>query len=192
MKQSRNAVILKTERRKIILERRDDVLKPKGYEREISQGDVTYTRFDENTCDGFFLDFTSAFVTLRYLGHGMIEVESIMSEITDEQRLLSYNEKSYLPTTFTDPTFTRVGDAKAGDDFSIKAKAWCGLESVEIVQRYCDWLTNYFVHEYPNIVAHYSYLPNILQKMNELESKNIDWGIYTTVLSVAPFQICED
>ena len=169
--------MLKTERRKIILERLEEVLKPLGYEREISFGNVTYRRFDKDSCDYFFLDFTTFFVDLRYLGHGLIEIESSMSEIIENRELTSFNNKSSIRTTFTDPTFSDGGgDFADGDDFSMKAKSWCGLDTPESVHLYCDWLTNYFTHEYPMIVEHYSYLPNILQKMNELDAKKIAWG----------------
>ena len=170
-------MMLKTERRKIILERLEEVLKPLGYECEMESGNAIYMRFDKDSCDYFFLDFTTFFVTMRYLGHGLIEIESSMSEIIENRELSSFNNKSSIRTTFTDPTFSsRGGDFAAGDDFSMKAKSWCGLDTPEIVHLYCDWLTNYFTHEYPMIVEHYSYLPNILQKMNELDAKKIAWG----------------
>ncbi|MFC2325041.1 MAG: hypothetical protein ACFNLL_06210 [Bacteroides sp.] len=169
-------MMLKTERRKIILERLEEVLKPLGYEREISQGNVTYRRFEKDTCDGFFLDFTTSFVTMRYLGHGLIEIASLLSEIDDNSELLSFSDTRKMRKTFTDPTFSGGGDFADGDDFSMKAKSWCGLDTPEIVHLYCDWLTNYFTREYPMIVEHYSYLPNILQKMNELDAKKIAWG----------------
>ena len=168
--------MLKTERRKIILERLDEVLKPLGYERKMASGNAIYRRFEKDTCDGFFLDFTTFFVTMRYLGHGLIEIASLLSEIDDNSELLSFSDKSSIRTTFTDPTFRGGGDFADGDDFSMKAKSWCGLDTPEIVHLYCDWLTNYFTHEYPMIVEHYSYLPNILQKMNELDAKKIAWG----------------
>ena len=169
--------MLKTERRKIILERLEEVLKPLGYECEMESGNAIYMRFDKDSCDYFFLDFTTFFVTMRYLGHGLIEIESSMSEIIENRELSSFNNKSSIRTTFTDPTFSsRGGDFAAGDDFSMKAKRWCGLDTPESVHLYCDWLTNYFTHEYPMIVEHYSYLPNILQKMNELDAKKIAWG----------------
>jgi len=114
---------------------------------------------------------------MRYLGHGLIEIESSMSEIIENRELTSFNNKSSIRTTFTDPTFSDGGgDFADGDDFSMKAKSWCGLDTPEIVHLYCDWLTNYFTHEYPMIVEHYSYLPNILEKMNELDAKNIRWN----------------
>ena len=53
--------MLKTERRKIILERLDEVLKPLGYERKMASGNAIYRRFEKDTCDGFFLDFTTFF-----------------------------------------------------------------------------------------------------------------------------------
>ena len=168
--------MLKTERRKIILERLDEVLKPLGYEREMASGNAIYRRFEKDTCDGFFLDFTTFFVTMRYLGHGLIEIASLLSEIDDNSELLSFSETRKMRKTFTDPTFSGGGDFADGDDFSMKAKSWCGLDTPEIVHLYCDWLTNYFTHEYPMIVEHYSYLPNILQKMNELDAKKIAWG----------------
>ena len=167
--------MLKTERRKIILERLDEVLKPLGYEREMASGNAIYRRFEKDTCDGFFLDFTTFFVTMRYLGHGLIEIASLLSEIDDNSELLSFSETRKMRKTFTDPTFSGGGDFADGDDFSMKAKSWCGLDTPESVHLYCDWLTNYFTHEYPIIVEHYSYLPNILQKMNELDAKNIRW-----------------
>ena len=169
-------MMLKTERRKIILERLEEVLKPLGYEREMLSGDAIYRRFDKDSCDYFFLDFTTSFVDLRYLGHGLIEIESLLSEIDDNSKLLSFSDTRIIRTTFTDPTFSGGGDFAAGDDFSMKAKSWCGLDTPEIVHLYCDWLTNYFTHEYPMIVEHYSYLPNILEKMNELDAKNIRWN----------------
>ena len=167
--------MLKTERRKIILERLEEVLKPLGYEREMLSGNAIYRRFDKDSCDYFFLDFTTSFVDLYYLGHGLIEIESLLSEIDDNSELLSFSDARIIRTTFTDPTFSGGGDFADGDDFSMKAKSWCGLDTPESVHLYCDWLTNYFTHEYPIIVEHYSYLPNILQKMNELDAKNIRW-----------------
>ena len=46
--------MLKTERRKIILERLEEVLKPLGYECEMESGNAIYMRFDKDSCDYFF------------------------------------------------------------------------------------------------------------------------------------------
>ena len=49
--------MLKAERRKIILERLEEVLKPLGYECEMESGNAIYMRFDKDSCDYFFFRF---------------------------------------------------------------------------------------------------------------------------------------
>lgn len=72
--------MLKTEMKKIILTRLDEVLKPLGYRREISDG-ITYLRVSDVYVDSFYLIPLSGAIEGTGFYREHIEVANVLFEV---------------------------------------------------------------------------------------------------------------
>ena len=62
------------------------------------------------------------------------------------------------------------------DSFDLKLGNWLGIDSPEAVNAYLDWYIGYLLGEGLEFLNYYSYLPNVLKKMDELDKTNTYWG----------------
>ena len=62
------------------------------------------------------------------------------------------------------------------DSFDLKLGNWLGIDSPEAVNAYLDWYIGYLLGEGQEFLDYYSYLPNVLKKMDELDKTNTFWG----------------
>ena len=60
--------------------------------------------------------------------------------------------------------------------FSMKYNLWFGLDTEKALSEFCDWLTTYLMENGVPFLDRYSYLPNLLAYMDDLESNHIFWG----------------
>ena len=58
----------------------------------------------------------------------------------------------------------------------MKLGNWLGIDSPEAVNAYLDWYIGYLLGEGQEFLDYYSYLPNVLKKMDELDKTNTFWG----------------
>ena len=84
----------------------------------------------------------------------------------------------------------------------MKLGNWLGIDSPEAVNAYLDWYIGYLLGEGQEFLDYYSYLPNVLKKMDELEGKNIywsdkhygilDWGRNADFIGIIISKLCND
>ena len=62
------------------------------------------------------------------------------------------------------------------DSFDLKRGNWGGIDAPEAANAYLDWYISYLLGEGLEFLNYYSYLPNVLKKMDELDKTNTYWG----------------
>jgi len=62
------------------------------------------------------------------------------------------------------------------DSFDLKRGNWGGINAPEAANAYLDWYISYLLGEGLEFLNYYSYLPNVLKKMDELDKTNTYWG----------------
>ena len=60
--------------------------------------------------------------------------------------------------------------------FSVKYRKWLSIDSPKALNDYLDWYISYLLGEGQEFLDYYSYLPNILKKIDELDKTNTYWG----------------
>ncbi|WP_417443434.1 hypothetical protein [Joostella sp.] len=156
-------------RKQILHKSLDGILKPKGYKLINTGLDPRYILKLENKVEFIFFNFKDAgSVSTSELLVSISEVESIILEIElPNFDLTSYKErKKYFFSTIKDIVFNNEFDEK----YYLKApKTEVEMEAM------ATWLVNYLQTRGFAFAEHYSYLPNILAKMDELDKDEIPW-----------------
>ena len=195
--------MLKTEMKKIILTRLDEVLKPLGYRREISDG-ITYLRVSDVYVDSFYLiPLSGAIEGTGFYGEH-IEVANVLFEVKNEKLHIytdDFKKEKYI-FTICDYSVSSDWGYYGEDSFDLKLGNWLGIDSPEAVNAYLDWYIGYLLGEGQEFLDYYSYLPNVLKKMDELEGKNIcwsdkhygilDWGRNADFIGIIISKLCND
>lgn len=158
-------MMLMSERKRLTLERIDAVLKPRGYKARIADGIRYYLPLDGITVSwalGFqrtfsFIDFSDARMTHN-------EVELILQKVADENYPFPWD--TYRGTILT-PTIRHHSFIA---EYHLKA-----IDTEEEVEEFCDWYIGYINGEGADFVQRYSYLPNVLKRMDELLEAGLTW-----------------
>jgi len=171
--------MLKTEMKKIILTRLDEVLKPLGYRREISDG-ITYLRVSDLYVDSFYLIPIPRAIEGTGFYREHIEVSKILFEVTrniEYSRIFidEFKKEKYIYTVY-DYSVSSDWGRYGKDSFDLKSGYWGRLDSPEAVNAYLDWYIGYLLGEGQEFLDYYAYLPNVLKKMDELDKTNTYWG----------------
>ena len=195
--------MLKTEMKKIILTRLDEVLKPLGYRREISDG-ITYLRVSDVYVDSFYLIPLSGAIEGTGFYREHIEVANVLFEVKNEKLHIytdDFKKEKYI-FTICDYSVSSDWGYYGEDSFDLKLGNWLGIDSPEAVNAYLDWYIGYLLGEGQEFLDYYSYLPNVLKKMDELEGKNIcwsdkhygilDWGRNADFIGIIISKLCND
>ena len=168
----------KAEIKKIILTRLDEVLKPLGYRREISDG-ITYLRVSDVYVDSFYLIPIPRAIEGTGFYREHIEVSKILFEVTrniEYSRIFidEFKKEKYIYTVY-DYSVSSDWGRYGKDSFDLKSGYWGRLDSPEAVNAYLDWFIGYLLGEGQEFLDYYSYLPNVLKKMDELDAANTNW-----------------
>ena len=195
--------MLKAEIKKIILTRLDEVLKPLGYRREISDG-ITYLRVSDVYVDSFYLIPLSGAIEGTGFYREHIEVANVLFEVKNEKLHIytdDFKKEKYI-FTICDYSVSSDWGYYGEDSFDLKLGNWLGIDSPEAVNAYLDWYIGYLLGEGQEFLDYYSYLPNVLKKMDELEGKNIcwsdkhygilDWGRNADFIGIIISKLCND
>ena len=155
----------RAERQRLTLERIDPVLKAKGYKTRKADGMWYYLHQDGITVTwslGFlkkysFIDFRGASIT-----HD--EVENLLQRVADENYPFRWDihRGTILTTTVSHHSFIRKYHLVA-------------IDTEEEVEEFCDWYLGYINGEGADFVQYYSYLPNVLKRMDELLNQGLSW-----------------
>ena len=169
--------MLKTEMKKIILTRLDEVLKPLGYRREISDG-ITYLRVSDVYVDSFYLIPLSGAIEGTGFYREHIEVANVLFEVKNEKLHIytdDFKKEKYI-FTICDYSVSSDWGYYGEDSFDLKRGNWGGIDAPEAANAYLDWYISYLLGEGLEFLNYYSYLPNVLKKMDELDKTNTYWG----------------
>ena len=157
--------MLKSERKKIVFKKFDLYFNPLGYKGIKTGGDPTYVLKTKNFVVTFFMNFLDVGgIDISGIRMSILEVENHIINLFGKQYISDkyfYDEKRYFLDT--------ISDKKRLDKFS-NVELKTEIEVLEFVQ----WYINYFEKEGKHFIETYSYLPNILKKMDEL----VDTGGY--------------
>jgi len=157
--------MLKSERKKIVFKEFDLYFNPLGYKGIKTGGDPTYVLKTKNFVVTFFMNFLDVGgIDISGIRMSILEVENHIINLFGKQYICDkyfYDEKRYFLDT--------ISDKRRLDKFS-NVELKTEIEVLEFVQ----WYINYFEKEGKHFIETYSYLPNILKKMDEL----VDTGGY--------------
>ena len=157
--------MLKSERKKIVFKEFDLYFNPLGYKGIKTGGDPTYVLKTKNFVVTFFMNFLDVGgIDISGIRMSILEVENHIINLFGKQYISDkyfYDEKRYFLDT--------ISDKRRLDKFS-NVELKTEIEVLEFVQ----WYINYFEKEGKHFIETYSYLPNILKKMDEL----VDIGGY--------------
>ena len=161
--------MLKSERKKIVFKEFDLYFNPLGYKGIKTGGDPTYVLKTKNFVVTFFMNFLDVGgIDISGIRMSILEVENHIINLFGKQYICDkyfYDEKRYFLDT--------ISDKKRLDKFS-NVELKTEIEVLDFVQ----WYINYFEKEGKHFIETYSYLPNILKKMDEL----VDTGGYRSDL----------
>jgi len=157
--------MLKSERKKIVFKEFDLYFNPLGYKGIKTGGDPTYVLKTKDFVVTFFMNFLDVGgIDISGIRMSILEVENHIINLFGKQYICDkyfYDEKRYFLDT--------ISDKRRLDKFS-NVELKTEIEVLEFVQ----WYINYFEKEGKHFIETYSYLPNILKKMDEL----VDTGGY--------------
>ena len=157
--------MLKSERKKIVFKEFDLYFNPLGYKGIKTGGDPTYVLKTKDFVVTFFMNFLDVGgIDISGIRMSILEVENHIINLFGKQYICDkyfYDEKRYFLDT--------ISDKRRLDKFS-NVELKTEIEVLDFVQ----WYINYFEKEGKHFIETYSYLPNILKKMDEL----VDTGGY--------------
>ena len=159
--------MLKSERKKIVFKEFDLYFNPLGYKGIKTGGDPTYVLKTKNFVVTFFMNFLDVGgIDISGIRMSILEVENHIISLFGKQYICDkyfYDEKRYFLDT--------ISDKKRLDKFS-NVELKTEIEVLDFVQ----WYINYFKKEGKHFIETYSYLPNILKKMDELQAEGKYWS----------------
>jgi len=162
--------MLKAEIKKIILTRLDEVLKPLGYIRRVT----------DQYIDSFCLIPLSDAIEGTGFYREHIEVANILFEVARniQKPYIYIDEFRKIKFIFTICDYSVSSDwgYYGEDSFDLKRGNWGGINAPEAANAYLDWYISYLLGEGLEFLNYYSYLPNVLKKMDELDKTNTYWG----------------
>ena len=171
--------MLKAEIKKIILTRLDEVLKPLGYIRRVTDG-IRYLKATGQYIDSFCLIPLSDAIEGTGFYREHIEVANILFEVARNipKPYIYIDEFRKIKFIFTICDYSVSSDwgYYGEDSFDLKRGNWGGIDAAEAANAYLDWYISYLLGEGLEFLNYYSYLPNVLKKMDELDKTNTYWG----------------
>ena len=159
--------MLKSERKKIVFKEFDLYFNPLRYKGIKTGGDPTYVLKTKDFVVTFFMNFLDVGgIDISGIRMSILEVENHIINLFGKQYISDkyfYDEKRYFLDT--------ISDKKRLDKFS-NVELKTEIEVLDFVQ----WYINYFEKEGKHFIETYSYLPNILKKMDELQAEGKYWS----------------
>jgi len=159
--------MLESERKKIVFKEFDEYLKPLNFKGFKSGGDPAYLLKFEDRVISFFMNFKDAqWIAISGIKISILLVEQYIIEIFGKDYIMEkyfYDKKKYFLTTINDKNFTNKFD-------SIELNT-----EYEIIN-FTNWYIKYLETDGQKFIETYSYLPNILNKMDELLAEGKYWS----------------
>ena len=156
--------MLKSERKRIILGHIDPVLKPAGYKLRHTGGTCYYLDQNGLTISWVLIFYSLGDVQSQGVRVTHQEVEEILQRIINEKHLCSWDihRQTLLTPTIQDKTLV-----DAFRSVYIESEAQADV----VATSYLD----YILGAGKDFVEHYSYLPNVLKRMDKLLEAGLTW-----------------
>ena len=161
-------MLTKKEKKEYVFKKLDEVLKPQGYYLVKTGLDPSFILKENDKIVYFFFNFKDmGQIAFSKLMISIKIVEEIIFEIKEPDQDYSHidNKKYFLTTVFD-------GETKMPDGYY--RGIGYDINSQEDLVFFTEWILNYLKTDGQKFIETYSYLPNILKKMDEL----VDTGGY--------------
>lgn len=161
-------MLTKKEKKEYVFKRLDEILKPQGYYLVKTGLDPSFILKENDKIVYFFFNFKDmGQIAFSKLMISIKIVEEIIFEIKEPDQDYSHidNKKYFLTTVFD-------GETKMPDGYY--RGIGYDINSQEDLVFFTEWILNYLKTDGQKFIETYSYLPNILKKMDEL----VDTGGY--------------
>lgn len=154
--------MLKSEKKKYIFEQLDELLKPQGYHATKTGGAPHYILDEEKNKYEFYLNF-SDMGDLYFSKYNieLKEVTKILKKIFNSGSTLIPFDQGYIYPTISD---------KSENPFIYKI-----IDDHRELMRFTDWVIDYLKNDGKQFIETYSYLPNVLKRMDELVVSGEYW-----------------
>ena len=156
-------MLTKKEKKEYVFKKLDEILKPQGYKGIKTGGDPCYIINKENYRCKFYLNF-SDMGDLYFSKYNMSikQVESIVEEISSPNDTSHLDKERYISPTILDT--------------SKNSYLYKIIETQKELEDFTNWVIDYLEKEGKHFIETYSYLPNILKKMDELLAEGKYWS----------------
>ena len=156
-------MLTKNEKKEYVFKKLDEILKPQGYKGFKTGGDPCYIINKENYRCKFYLNF-SDMGDLYFSKYSMSikQVESIVEEISSPNDTSHLDKERYISPTILDT--------------SKNSYLYKIIETQKELEDFTNWVIDYLEKEGKHFIETYSYLPNILKKMDELQAEGKYWS----------------
>ena len=161
-------MLTKKEKKEYVFKKLDEILKPQGYYLIKTGLDPSFILKGKDKIVYFFFNFKDmGQIAFSKLMISIKIVEEIIFEIKEPDQDYSYidNKKYFLTTVFDGETKMPEGYYR-GIGYDVNTQ--------EELEFFTEWILNYLKTDGQKFIETYSYLPNILKKMDEL----VDTGGY--------------
>ena len=149
------------EKRKILFEGLNPLLKSNGYKLYKAGTDPSYVYFDGIVAQDFFFNFKSyGKITFSKIGITHYEVENYILNLDFFPEHFNDKKKYHLHTAY---------------DWSSIGSHSFEANNLEEIEQGIELIKNYINGDGKLFLDNYLYLPNILKRMDELESEGILW-----------------
>ena len=170
--------MLKAEAKKIVIARLDEVFKPLGYKRKLTDA-IEYLRVTNQHTDAFYTLLTRDAIEGSGYYRGYSEVNEMLFAVQQQisrPLFVFWDEKKKYLMSIHDYSVVDEWGAYGEEAFSVKYRKWLSIDSPKALNDYLDWYISYLLGEGQEFLDYYSYLPNILKKIDELDKTNTYWG----------------
>lgn len=162
-------MLTKKEKKEYVFKRLDEILKPEGYYLIKTGLDPRFILKEKDKIVYFFFNFKDmGQIAISELMISIKIVEEIIFEIKEPDQDYSYidNKKYFLTTVFDGETKMPEGYYR-GIGYDVNTQ--------EELEFFTERILNYLKTDGQKFIETYSYLPNILKKMDELTAQGKTW-----------------
>ena len=154
--------MLKSEKKKYVFKQLDQLLKPQGYRATKTGGAPYYMLDKDNAKYKFYLNFSDMgdlYFSKYYIE--LKEVTKILKRVFDlDNPLIDFRQANIHPT---------IND-KSKNPFIYKI-----IDNYRELKIFTDWVIDYLENDGKQFIETYSYLPNVLKRMDELTIEGKVW-----------------
>lgn len=160
----------KSDKKEYIFEKLNEILLPQGYELFKGGPDPTYVLKTENIVVNFFFSFKDlGYIDFSNLSISIKVIEEIIFEVKVPNNNYDFvDNKKYFLNTIYDKDMFIPDNYYRGIGYDV--------ENQEQLEFFTNWIINYLQTSGKEFIENYSYLPNILKKMDELQAEGKYWS----------------